>query len=94
MALPALLESPDHERYGRAPFRTNEPPTVMTANDHRIYAFQRSTFDAALQDWKSAQLAAYPHQQELIGTVVAAMSDFIDSDQVKSHKMLVSDESD
>lgn len=61
----------------------------MSSNDNKIYAFQRSTFDAALEDWKADQLAAYPHQPELIETVVAAMNDFIDSDQVKTYKMLV-----
>lgn len=61
----------------------------MTSKDKRIYAFQRSTFDAALADWESRQLAAFPHRRELIETVVAAMNDFIDSDQVKTYKMIV-----
>ncbi len=54
-----------------------------------IYAFHISTLQAALNDWKQEQLAAYPHKAELIETVALAMMDFMESEHVRRHKMLV-----
>lgn len=59
-------------------------------NNEKIYVFQHSTLLRALEDWKQAQLAAYPHRRELIETVTLAMLDFLDSEQARRHKMLVS----
>ena len=58
-------------------------------NQDPIFAFQYSTLLQALDGWKTEQIEAYPHQAELIETVVAAMQDFMTSDQVRAHKMLV-----
>ncbi len=58
-------------------------------NQDPIFAFQYSTLQQALESWKTEQIAAYPHQAELIETVVAAMQDFMTSDHVRAHKMLV-----
>ncbi len=58
-------------------------------NQDPIFAFQYSTLQQALESWKAEQIAAYPHQAELIETVVAAMQDFMTSDHVRNHKMLV-----
>ncbi len=54
-----------------------------------IYAFHISSLNAALGDWKQEQLDAYPHQVELIETVALAMADFMQSEHVVTHKMLV-----
>jgi hypothetical protein len=58
-------------------------------NQDPIFAFQYSTLLQALDSWKTEQIEAYPHQAELIETVVAAMQDFMLSDQVRAHKMRV-----
>jgi hypothetical protein len=58
-------------------------------NQDPIYAFQLSTFRQALAAWKQEQIAAYPHQQELIETVSHAMEDFISSKQVREFKMVI-----
>lgn len=54
-----------------------------------IYAFQLDTLRAALKDWKHEQIEVYPHKAELIETVVLAMINFMESEHVINHKMLV-----
>lgn len=51
------------------------------------WVFNRDTLDLALEEWKAAQIEAYPHQEELIQTTALAMRDFLDSEFVKRNKM-------
>ena len=53
----------------------------------KVFVFSGDTFEVALAEWAEAQIAAYPHKEELIRTVALAMRDFMDSDQVGRHKM-------
>lgn len=55
--------------------------------DDKVFVFTGATFEAALAEWQAEQLAAYPHREELILTVALAMRDFMDSEQVRRHKM-------
>jgi len=51
------------------------------------WVFNRDTLEVALAQWKTAQIEAYPHQEELIQTTALAMQDFLDSEFVKNNKM-------
>jgi len=55
----------------------------------KVWVFQQSTLEAALSDWVSEQIDAYPHKEELIKTVELAMLDFLNSSQVEAHKMIM-----
>ena len=57
----------------------------------KVWVFQESTLESALNDWVAEQIAAYPHKEELIKTVELAMLDFMHSPQVKAHKMVMLD---
>jgi len=57
----------------------------------KIWAFQQSTLESALNDWVAEQIAAYPHKEDLIRTVELAMLDFMNSPQVEAHKMVMLD---
>lgn len=73
--------------YTPLPSETMQHPTSM--NQDPIFAFQYSTLQKALESWKAEQIEAYPHQAERIETVVAAMRDFMTSEHVRAHKMIV-----
>lgn len=60
----------------------------------RVFVFTGDTFDVALKEWEAEQIAAYPHREELIRTVELAMRDFMDSKQVRLHKMSLTGQED
>jgi hypothetical protein len=53
----------------------------------KVFVFSGDTLEAALKEWEEEQVAAYPHRKDLIRTVSCAMRDFMDSEQVRRHKM-------
>jgi len=55
----------------------------------KVWIFQQSTLESALNDWVAEQTATYPHKEELIRTVELAMLDFLNSPQVEAHKMIM-----
>lgn len=55
----------------------------------KVFVFGGDTFEVALKEWEAEQIAAYPHREEQIRTAVLAMRDFMDSEQVRRHKMLL-----
>jgi hypothetical protein len=55
----------------------------------KVWVFQESTFEIALDEWVQEQIEHYPHKEELIRTVALAMRDFLDSRQVVDHKMVM-----
>ncbi len=55
----------------------------------KVFVFSEDTFEAALAEWEAEQIVAYPHKGDLIRTVGLAMRDFMDSEQVRRHKMLM-----
>jgi hypothetical protein len=55
----------------------------------KVWVFQESTFEIALDEWVQEQIEHYPHKEELIRTVALAMRDFLDSRQVADHKMVM-----
>jgi hypothetical protein len=55
--------------------------------ENRVFVFTGETFEAALAEWVAEQVAAYPHREELIRTTALAMRDFLESEQVRRHKM-------
>ena len=60
----------------------------------KVFVFSGDTFDVALAEWEEEQIAAYPHRDELIRTVTLAMRDFMDSEQVRRHKMSLTGQDD
>jgi hypothetical protein len=61
----------------------------MSELSGRVFVFTGETFELALEAWVQEQLAAYPHQEELIRVTAAAMRDFLGSEAVRRHKMEV-----
>lgn len=59
----------------------------MGDSREKVFVFSGDTFEAALREWEAEQVAAYPHREERIRTVALAMRDFMESAQVKRHKM-------
>ena len=59
-----------------------------------LAVLQGECFDVALAEWEEEQIAAYPHRDELIRTVALAMRDFMDSEQVRRHKMSLTGQDD
>jgi len=55
----------------------------------KVWVFQQSTLEAALDEWVREQLVHYPHKEEFIRTVALAVRDFLDSEQVIEHKMVM-----
>jgi hypothetical protein len=55
----------------------------------KVWVFQQSTLEVALDEWVQEQIDHYPHKEELIRTVALAMRDFLDSRQVAEHKMVM-----
>ena len=60
----------------------------------KVFVFSGDTFEVALAEWEAEQIAAYPHRVELIRTVALAMLDFMDSDQVRRHKLTLAGQDD
>ena len=59
-------------------------------SNNTTYVFSHSTFLQALEEWEAEQIKAYPKQKERIQITVLAMQDFLQSEQVKAHKMILS----
>jgi len=55
----------------------------------KVWVFQESTLEIALDEWIHEQLDHYPHKEEFIRTVALAMRDFLNSRQVTDHKMVM-----
>ncbi|HYE33867.1 hypothetical protein [Methylocaldum sp.] len=55
----------------------------------KVWIFQESTLEVALDEWVREQIEHYPHKEEFIRTVALAMRDFLDSRQVADHKMVM-----
>ncbi|CAI8959895.1 conserved protein of unknown function [Methylocaldum szegediense] len=55
----------------------------------KVWVFQQSTLDNALDEWVQEQIDHFPHKEELIHTVALAMRDFLHSRQVAEHKMMM-----
>jgi hypothetical protein len=66
----------------------------MSDFESRVFVFTGETFEAALEEWAAEQIAAYPHREELIRTTALAMRDFLESKQVRRHKMMLKGPSD
>ena len=60
----------------------------------KVFVFSGDTLEVALAEWEAEQIAAYPHREELIRTVTLAMHDFMDSEQVRRHKMSLTGQDD
>ncbi len=55
----------------------------------RVWVFDEGSLEQALEAYKTEALEAYPHQEERIGTTVAAIRDFLHSshaDRLTLHK--------
>ena len=61
---------------------------------NKVFVFSGDTFKVALAEWEAEQIAAYPLREELIRTVTLAMRDFLDSEQVRRHKMSLTGQED
>jgi hypothetical protein len=61
----------------------------MAELNDRVFVFNGTTFEAALEEWTEEQIAAYPHREELIRITALAMRDFLSSPQVAHHKMIM-----
>jgi hypothetical protein len=61
----------------------------MSSNDTMgpIWVFDESRLEQALASYQAEALADYPHQQARIMTTVAAMRDFLHSEQAASLRM-------
>jgi hypothetical protein len=46
----------------------------------RVWVFDASALEEALQRYQAAANAAYPHQRERIGIAIAAIRDFLHSE--------------
>lgn len=57
--------------------------------DDKVFVFTGATFETALAEWEAEQIAAYPHREELIRTAALAMRDFMGSEPVRRHKMIM-----
>jgi len=62
------------------------------AANNTTYVFSHSTLLEALEAWEAEQLKAFPKQKERIQITVVAMQHFLQSEQVKKHKMILSGE--
>lgn len=62
----------------------------MDKNINTTYVFTHTTFLDALSEWEKAQIESYPDQAERIQITSLAMQDFMQSPQVKGHKMILS----
>ncbi|BBA33610.1 hypothetical protein sS8_1653 [Methylocaldum marinum] len=56
---------------------------------NKVWVFQESTLETALDEWVRDQIDHYPQKEELIRTVALAMRDFLNSRQVAEHKMVM-----
>lgn len=64
----------------------------MNNNLNATYVFTHQTFLDALNEWENDQVKNYPKQAERIQITVLAMQHFLQSQQVKDHKMIISGE--
>ena len=90
----------------RAAVETKKDPGANLADDmsasgervsefnNRVFVFTGATLDAALRDWVAEQIEAYPQREALIRTTALAMRDFLESEQVRRHKMTLANHSD
>ena len=59
----------------------------MSGNSQRIWVFDESKLDQAIEAYRSAAIQAYPNQEEKINLTVLAFKDFLDSDQAAKLRM-------
>jgi len=64
----------------------------MTDVNNTTYVFSHSTLLQALEEWEQEQLKEFPKQKERIQITVVAMQHFLQSKQVRDHKMILSGE--
>ncbi len=62
--------------------------------NNRVFVFTGATLEAALRDWVAEQIEAYPQREALIRTTALAMRAFLESEQVRRHKMTLANHSD
>lgn len=72
---------PSHHHYIQHP---------MNNQNNVTYVFSHTTLLEALNEWEQEQIDNYPQQKERIQTTIVAMQHFFRSQQVKSHKMIMS----
>lgn len=63
------------------------PGNSVTDNSQRIWVFDESKLDQAIETYRSAAIKAYPHQEEKINLTVLAFKDFLDSDEAAKLRM-------
>ncbi len=54
-----------------------------------VYCFQKDTMEAALNAWIQQQIAAFPDKENDILIAAASMRDFMNSEHVVDHGMVV-----
>jgi hypothetical protein len=64
--------------------------TDQKNSNNTTYVFSHSTFLQALEEWEAEQVKEFPKQKERIQITVVAMQHFLQSEQVKNHKMILS----
>ncbi len=62
----------------------------MTDANNTTYVFSHSTLLQALEEWETEQIKEFPKQKERIQITVVAMQHFLQSEQVRDHKMILS----
>ena len=61
----------------------------MSTELGKIWVFDESKLDEAIEKYRDASLAAYPNQQEKIDITVLAIRDFLDSEYAEKLTMNV-----
>ena len=61
----------------------------MSDNSQRIWVFDESKLDQAIEAYRSAAVQAYPNQEEKINLTVLAVKDFLDSEQADKLRMSI-----
>ena len=59
----------------------------MTDKSQRIWVFDESKLDEAIEAYRQAAVQAYPQQEEKIKLTVLAIKDFLDSEQAGKLRM-------
>lgn len=61
----------------------------MSAELERIWVFDESKLDQAIDNYRQAALSAFPNQQERINITMMAVKDFLNSEHAKKLTMNV-----
>ena len=59
----------------------------MPQLEDQVFVFTGATCSAALDEWVTEQIRAYPHQEERIRIAALALREFLMSDTAARHKM-------